>query len=592
MLSAGELALIRFTPLALTLSCYLFFLPAAFPANAQSILPAADGTNTLVTSDSTRHDIGGGTLSVDGANLFHSFKQFGLSQGEIANFLANPQIRNILGRVVGGQASIIDGTLQVTGGTPNLYLMNPAGIVFGANANLNVPASFTATTANSIGFAQGWFNATGVNHYQDLIGHPSQFAFTAIQPGSIVNAGHLAVNLGEKITLLGSTVVNTGTLTAPGGTLTIAAVPGESLVRISQDGMVLNLELESLSEQALGSISQNPEAKVLEPLSLPQLLTTTQVDHATGAVVDANDRVRLTGSGLAIPTETGTAIVAGTLSTAHPLSHAANFSLAPSPRIGGSINILGQMAGAIAAQIDASGPDGGGTVFIGGDYQGQGSIPNALRTVVSQDSTIRADGLQNGDGGRVIVWADDTTQFWGQISAQGGIQSGNGGFVEVSSKDTLQFQGSVDTSAPVGQIGTLLLDPTDITVVAGPTPNPGAAGDGIWEFTENPGAQTMGADAIATLLNSNSLTLQASNDIDINATINYTGTTDRTLTFQANNSIDLANGVQINSTLAMLDVILNADRDGSGAGAIELNNGSAIHSNGGNIILGGRSITR
>jgi filamentous hemagglutinin family protein len=126
-------------------------------AQCQPITPAADGTDTLVTPDGNRYDIHGNKLSGDGANLFHSFDKFGLDAGQIANFLSNPDIRNILGRVTCGDASLINGLIQVTGGNSNLFLMNPAGIVLGSNASLNVPASFTATTATGIGFGTSPF---------------------------------------------------------------------------------------------------------------------------------------------------------------------------------------------------------------------------------------------------------------------------------------------------------------------------------------------------------------------------------------------------------------------------------------------------
>ncbi|MBD1923665.1 filamentous hemagglutinin N-terminal domain-containing protein, partial [Microcoleus sp. FACHB-831] len=96
------------------------------PLMAQTITPAADGTGTIVTPDGQRIDINGGTLSPDKANLFHSFQKFNLDQNQIANFLSNPSIRNILGRVTGGDPSIINGLIQVSGGNSNLYLMNPA----------------------------------------------------------------------------------------------------------------------------------------------------------------------------------------------------------------------------------------------------------------------------------------------------------------------------------------------------------------------------------------------------------------------------------------------------------------------------------
>ena len=205
-------------------------------AQAQSIIAAPDGTGTVVTLNGQQSDISSGSLSVDGQNLFHSFQEFGLSSGEIADFLKQPEVRNILIRVTGGNASIIDGAIQVSGSNANLYLMNPAGIVFGPDANLNVPTAFTATTDDSIGFADGWFNATGTNDYTRLVGNPNQFAFTTSDPGSSINAGNLAVAEGENLLLLGGTAINTGTLT-------VAAVPGETLVRISQSDMLLDLEI-------------------------------------------------------------------------------------------------------------------------------------------------------------------------------------------------------------------------------------------------------------------------------------------------------------------------------------------------------------
>lgn len=194
-----------------------FLLPftgtlVAIPVIANPITPASDGTGTDVTPNGNRFDIQGGSLSGsdNNLNLFHSFQQFNLDAGQIANFLSNPSIRNILGRVVGGNPSIINGLIQVTGGNSNLFLMNPAGIVFGKDASLNVPASFTATTATGIGFGSNWFHALGDNNYETLIGTPSQFAFDIAQPAKITNEGSLAVPQGQTLSLIGGSVTNTG----------------------------------------------------------------------------------------------------------------------------------------------------------------------------------------------------------------------------------------------------------------------------------------------------------------------------------------------------------------------------------------------
>ncbi|MEG4847017.1 filamentous hemagglutinin N-terminal domain-containing protein, partial [Microcoleus sp. F10-C6] len=262
-------------------------------AQAQPIVPAADGTGTVVTPSGNRYDINGGSLSGDGANLFHSFGQFGLNEGQIANFLTNSAIQNILARISGGDASVINGLITVTGGNSNLFLINPAGIVFGPNASLNVPAAFTATTATGVGFGSNWFNAAGTNNFSALVGTPNAFYFGAGVPGSIVNAGNLAVTPGQNLALLGGTVVSTGQLSAPGGQITVAAVPGDNVLRISQPGHLLSLEI------ATGGNFGNSQ-QTLNPVALPQLLTGTGQNQAAGVAVADDGSVRLVGSGLQV----------------------------------------------------------------------------------------------------------------------------------------------------------------------------------------------------------------------------------------------------------------------------------------------------
>ena len=259
------------------------------------IAPTPGDTGTIVTPVGNRFDISGGRLSGDNANLFHGLSQFGLTQGQIANFLSNPSTRNILVRVTGGEASRLDGLIQVTGSNANLFLMNPTGIVFGANASLNVPGSFTATTANGIGFGSGWFNASGTNNYSALIGNPGSYAFTVVQPGAIINAGNLSVTgLGQQLTLLGGTVVSSGGLSAPQGQIIVATAPGQSVVRLSQPGALLSLEVQRPTP------TDRVTAWTLPVLSLPQLLTGGSGNNATGLTVDVTGQVTLTGSGVSI----------------------------------------------------------------------------------------------------------------------------------------------------------------------------------------------------------------------------------------------------------------------------------------------------
>jgi filamentous hemagglutinin family protein len=132
---------------------------------------------------------------------------------------------------------------------------------------------------------------------------------------------------------------------------------------------------------------------------------------------------------------------------------------------GGTVQVLGNAIQLLQdARIDVSGQTGGGTVLVGGDFQGKGSVPNAKTTWVDANTVIQADAIESGTGGRVIVWADGTTHFSGKITAMGGNLAGDGGFVEVSGKQVLNYNGWVNTTAAQGKTGTLLLDPFDFEV--------------------------------------------------------------------------------------------------------------------------------
>ncbi|MEG5066327.1 filamentous hemagglutinin N-terminal domain-containing protein, partial [Microcoleus sp. B3-A4] len=533
---------------------------AAGSANAQPIAPAADGTNTVVTPNGNRYDISGGSFSGDGGNLFHSFTQFGLSEAQTANFLTNPNIQNILGRITGGNPSLINGLIQVTGGNSNLFLMNPAGMIFGPNASLNVPGSFNATTATGIGFGNNqWFSTIGNNNWATFIGTPNSFAFTNLPGGSIVNAGNLSVTPGQSLSLIGGTVVNTGQVNAPSGNILISAVPGNNLVRISQAGNLLSLDIQPTVNQS--SLPNNWTQPVL---SLPELLTGQGVAQATGLTVNPNGEVVLTGN-VAVPVTAGTAIASGSLNV--------------SGNTGGTVNILGDQVGVIAGNIDASGINGGGNVLIGGDYQGLGTVPNASRTFVSSNSTVNADAVSNGNGGRVIVWADETTRFNGNITARGGLFSGNGGFAEVSGKQSLDFQGLVDLRSTFGIAGTLLLDPTDITISTGADAGGTLAGGA---FTPSAGTSTINNGTLQTQLGLGNVTISTASaspnqgDITVSAPLSWANSNSLTLT--ANNNININT---TNITTQGGNITLNADSDNLNGGNLTLN--STINTNGGSF---------
>mgnify|MGYP001157956376 CR=1 FL=1 len=259
------------------------------PVEAQSITAAPDGTGTQVNEQSGQYDITGGTTA--GQNLFHSFGDFGLNSGETANFISpTADISNILGRVTGGNPSLINGLIQVTGaGSPNLFLINPAGMVFGSNASLNLPGSFTATTATGIGFEGGMFNAFGANDFSTLHLAPTHFSF-ATATGMILNEGQLSVPYGHNLWLVGGSVLNLGTIAAPGGNITLAAIPEERAIRLHQEGMILDLVLDATSVTP-GQLSGG--LNLFQPTDIPAALTSGTITHADQLTVSADGRVFL-----------------------------------------------------------------------------------------------------------------------------------------------------------------------------------------------------------------------------------------------------------------------------------------------------------
>jgi len=541
------------------------------------IIPDPNGTGTHVTQAGQQFDISGGTFSGNGQNLFHLFRDFGLSQGQIANFLSNPHVRNILAGVNGGNASYINGLIQVSGGTSNLYLMNPAGIVFGSNARLNVPAAFHASTASRVHFEGGVFDLfSPSNTYATLLGNPTGFEFNS--KGILINEGHLRVKEGQQLTLMAHQVINTGTVAAPGGSVTVQAVPETGMVRVSQDGMILSLEIPQ--ERITGEITA---------VDLPTLLTGGTPEQRVNSVIhnpDGSIALVHDPNKVSIPMQGATAVVGGTIDVSHPTG------------VGGSVTVLAnQNIAVVGANINASGRTGGGTVLVGGDYLGGtagtgrlDSSLNAQNLFVDSNTVMNADALTNGNGGTVINWADNSTQFHGTITARGGALGGDGGFVETSGRELLSVTGSVDASAPLGNPGLWLLDPHNVTITTSTSGGSFSGGNpNIFTPTAN-NATVLNTTINASLNAGTSVTIttgstgfQAGN-ITVNAAISKTSGGDATLTLAAANSIFV--NADITSSNNKLNIILNADADANGFGAIQVG-AVTLNSNGGNITLGG-----
>ncbi|NEP20899.1 filamentous hemagglutinin N-terminal domain-containing protein [Moorena sp. SIO3I6] len=556
----------------ISLSGYYGITHSVNPALAQIVPDNTLGDNPSVVKPNVEVKglpadlIEGGATRGD--NLFHSFSDFNVGDLQRVYF-ANPAgINNILSRVTGSNISKIFGTLGVDGAA-NLFLLNPNGIVFGANSQLDVAGSFVGSTANSIVFGNGTeFSATNPEEPPLLtINITPGLQYGQNPPQPIVNAGNLAVGQGQNVTLVGGSIISTGDILAPGGEINILAVPTETLVQLGQAGQILTLSTPTPSIE-----SNSP--------SVTEFLST--LDDDTGVTVSSDGQVTLTDSGTIVPLEPGTVIISGALNAAN---------LSPG-QTGGKVTVLGNQVGLFdSGSIDVSGNSSGGDALIGGDFQGQGQLPLATATYIGPDSTINADGISTGNGGLIVIWSNQSTRAYGTLTARGGAQSGNGGLIETSSANFLDVTGvRVDASAVNGNAGTWLLDPRNVTLGFADTSN-GSFDSNSNIFTPTGDDAVVNIPDIEARLNAGTnvtITTGTTGTQEGNITADGFGITkttpgEVTLSLQAANDISLKN-FGINADSGFLNLVLEADSDNSGSGDVELMNGG-IDTGGGAVTI-------
>lgn len=467
--------------------------------------------HTLVTTEGSTTQIEGGIQA--GSNLFHRFDGFGIGVGETADFVTLEATQAVFGQVTGGRASYVDGRLQVSGSNADLYLINPAGVLFGPNAQLNLGGSLTVTTADQVRFGEAWLDLAQASDYTNLTGTPGAYRFTTDRPGAIANQADLAVGKGQAIRLVGGDVVNTGRLSAAGGEVTLTAVgagevngaptdkQGQRLVRLGSQGALLSVEV------AGASIANG----AWNPLSVPELLTGANANSGADDLrVNADGSVDLLAAEAVVSSVEADAFGGRILSAG---------DINVSGTVGGNINLFGSEVTVADGLLEASGELGGGLIQVGGGYQGKGGWPTANRVLFGERAIARADGLVDGDGGQVVLWSDGETQFDGYLSAEGAGR-GLGGVVETSGLTRLSVgeRAAVSTYAERG-LGEWLLDPADLSVVD--TTSGGAM---IAGGTNSPStASAVTAATVVTALNGTNVRLQATNSITVDAAIDASG---------------------------------------------------------------------
>ena len=445
----------------------------------------------------------------------------------------------MVGRITGGSRTEIFGNLNATGG---VILINPKGMLFGAEAEIN-SASFSASTLDIKPLQFSNSNDVTLNNFD-----------TNSLDSSIINLGAISVSDTGLVSLIAPQVVNEGVISAKLGKVQLASGTSATL-DLSGDGL-LNV---ALDEEAAGIIKntgtiEGQNIRIGGGVASSFVNSTVNIDgfvQATGFDQDSSVDIQSSGD----------IYVDGSI-TSNETNTTQN---------GGSIKILGdRIALKDNAKVSTSGANGGGEILIGGNYLGKGPEPNATATIILEGAEITADALSTGDGGRVIVWSDEYTNFAGSITALGS-DYGKGGFVETSSKINLQAFGSVVAEGGLGA-GTYLLDPNDVEIVSGssktdvngtnlfkPTSTSAQIGatlivntlatDDVIVTTQSSGTEggTITVQSAITSTNSSlrELTLFASEDIDVNESITAGGSAALNVYLQAQGNITIADSKNI-----------------------------------------------
>jgi filamentous hemagglutinin family protein len=355
-----------------------------------------------------------------------NWQSFNVGAGEITRFIQQSSDSAVLNRIVGQDPSKILGALQSNG---KVFLINPNGILFGQGARVDV----NGLVASTLNLPDADFLA-GKKNFQ-----------AGANAGSLRNDGAIATPSGGKVFLIAPKVENTGIITAPNGEVVLAA--GRSVQLADSSDPNLQVVVSAPLDQAINLgqvIARGGRIGIAGAL-----VNQRGVVNADSAVVGENGKIVLKASG-------ATTLAAGSLTSASAAGK------------GGEIQVLGrEVAIEGRASVDASGKLGGGTVLVGGDYQGGNGVQRAQATRLDAGAGIRADATVDGSGGTVVLWSDGVTSAYGRVSARG-AGKGKGGLVETSGH-LLDVNGiTVDAGAgKAGKNGTWLLDPYDIEVVTG-----------------------------------------------------------------------------------------------------------------------------
>lgn len=377
-----------------------------------------------------------------GNNLFHSFGQLNLSQGESATFSGPVSVVNIIGRVTGGSVSNIDGTLRSTIPAANLYLINPAGLIFGPNAALDLGGSFYASSASYVKFSDGGrFDALGSPGGVLSAASPEAFGFLGGSPAGIaISGGKLRVETGQRLVLAGGPLSidgqGTGGLAAPGGMVALYGVAAEGEIGLSDQSGIQPPRYGDVRIENGARISADGDGGTI-------LIRAGRLEVANSMLLAQN-----AGSG------GGIRVIAQDSMT---LDDAILQSATDSAAQAGTIAIdAGRLVAVNQSEIDTSTfarGDGGRISVTVGDLSLSGG--SRISNRVTEDST--------GRGGNTTIHASGAIVVGGQgprLSAvlNNTFGGGDAGLLEIEASRLILSGGRLEAVATdIGQAGTILV---------------------------------------------------------------------------------------------------------------------------------------
>jgi filamentous hemagglutinin family protein len=396
----------------------------------------------------------GNQINVTTSGSIFQWQSFNIGAGNSFTFQMPNASAAILNQVVGIggliPASVINGSLNsIVSGTGarggSVYFYDPSGILLGPKGSINV-GEFIGST----------LGVSDENWDKYINGHSLslQFQGSSAQGSSqgISLAAGASIQAGD-VFLFAHSINNDGQIS--GNHVGLGA---GSVVELQSAGLQRVSVLAGASDASSRSTApiQNGSKGVIQA-------TVAELDAAGGNMyglaINNGGAVRATtlvneGGQIYLRGDGGGVLNSGTLDASGTAAGAK----------GGTVEVTGTSVSlASGSMVDVSGEAGGGTALIGGGAHGaDSSVPDAAETTVAQSATIDASAGTSGNGGKVVVWGD-SDGFAGSITARGGSMGGNGGSVEVSGHG-LDFTGLVNTLAPNGKSGDLLLDPTDLTI--------------------------------------------------------------------------------------------------------------------------------